>query len=142
MSALKIVGTVISEIFDFIDDNAEDEAEAEKLKTMLKAFEASEQGKLAKAKAEVILCEAKGSFLQKNWRPIVMLLIAIMFLLTGNENLADMLRAGLGGFVGMQYDQSEVILEFSCIRNRQHKINWSAAVVNFGVRRNCWLLCS
>ncbi|EKC5520953.1 hypothetical protein OP256_001317 [Vibrio parahaemolyticus] len=96
----KIVSTFIGSLFDFIDEKVTDKEEAKKIKAVLEAYQKSAYLRLAETQASLILAEYNGSWLQKNWRAIVMIIIAIAIVGLGRTDLIDMLKIGLSGFIG------------------------------------------
>ncbi|MBE4265307.1 hypothetical protein HJ071_10165 [Vibrio parahaemolyticus] len=71
-----------------------------KIKAVLEAYQKSAYLRLAETQASLILAEYNGSWLQKNWRAIVMIIIAIAIVGLGRTDLIDMLKIGLSGFIG------------------------------------------
>lgn len=121
-SAIPIVGKVIDGVIGLIDEAVEDKDEANKLKAqMIAVFQNADLTKftsLVKAQAGIIMAEANGhSWLQRNWRPLLMLIFMIiiannyivhpymqLFLeksihLDIPENMWQLLKIGVGGYV-------------------------------------------
>ena len=121
-SAIPIVGKVIDGVIGLIDQVVEDKDEANKLKAqMITVFQNADLGKftsLLKAQAGIIMAEANGhSWLQRNWRPMLMLIFMIIIAnnyiihpylslfttktiaLDVPQNLWDLLKIGVGGYV-------------------------------------------
>jgi hypothetical protein len=121
-SAIPIVGKVIDGVIGLIDQVVEDKDEANKLKAqMITVFQNADLGKftsLLKAQAGIIMAEANGhSWLQRNWRPMLMLIFMIIIAnnyiihpylslfteksleLEVPQNLWDLLKIGVGGYV-------------------------------------------
>ncbi|MHC4757091.1 MAG: 3TM-type holin [Planctomycetota bacterium] len=83
LSAIPIVGNIIDGVLGLIDKTIEDKDEAAKLKAqMVAVFQQADLTKfttLVKAQASIILAEASGaSWLQRNWRPLLMLIFMII----------------------------------------------------------------
>ena len=122
-SAIPILGAVLDGVFGLIDKGIEDKDEAARLKAQLslalRQADLAEFSEQIKAQAEVVLAEARGeSWLQRSWRPILMLCVVaiiannyILFpylslifpsrvvLLDLPERLWDLLMLGVGGYV-------------------------------------------
>ena len=121
-SAIPIVGKVIDGVVGLIDQVVEDKDEANKLKAqMIAVFQNADLTKftsLVKAQAGIIMAEANGhSWLQRNWRPMLMLIF--MIIIANNyiihpyialfseksiqldipENMWALLKIGVGGYV-------------------------------------------
>ncbi len=114
---LPVVTTVVSKIADLIDQKVEDKDLANKLKAeiqtdiLTKEYSRIEQE--LEAQKAIIVAEATGhSWLQRNWRPITMLVFVyiiahnyIIAPLFGLQELAippdmwSLLKIGLGGYV-------------------------------------------
>jgi len=117
LSALPIIGRVVGQAVEVIDKMVEDKDMANKLKhdfelRMLDQDFSSIQKEI-EAQAKIITAEAEGhSWLQRNWRPILMLtftyvvahnyIIAPLFSLVRLEVPPDMwelLKLGVGGYI-------------------------------------------
>ena len=122
LSAIPIIGKVIDGVVGLIDEVVEDKDEANKLKAqMVAVFQNADLTKfqvLIKAQAGIITAEANGhSWLQRNWRPLLMLIFMIIIsnnyiihpylaLFTDKsialdipENMWALLKIGVGGYV-------------------------------------------
>ena len=80
LSALPIIGPIIEKIVGVVDQAVSDKDLAARLKAELKselmALDASVLEKELDAKTKIIVAEAQGhSWLQRNWRPILMITI-------------------------------------------------------------------
>ena len=77
-----VLGTIVSKGLDIIDDLVPDKDLAAKLKAAFKHKildqDHSEIMALIQGRVEIILAEAKGGILQRNWRPILMLTIVFI----------------------------------------------------------------
>lgn len=72
----KVIGTLIPAIGRTIDSIISDKAEAEKLKAMIQLELLNNSAQETSQATRVILAEARGdSWLQRNWRPVLMLSI-------------------------------------------------------------------
>ena len=115
----KIIGSLVSPITSLISEGIEDKDKANeialKVKTLIAGASerADEYAKeLMKSRASVVLAEANGkSWLQRNWRPLMMLWFAILlgmywFGITPDNltqedrtNLFDLMKLGIGGYI-------------------------------------------
>lgn len=106
-----LVGAISSKVLDLVDEVVEDKDEKNRIKADLQTkLMAMDQSKFESA-AKVVLAEAQGSWLQRNWRPILMLLfaglvVAHWFGLTApnipesvQNSLLDIVMIGVGGYV-------------------------------------------
>ncbi|MEN6441690.1 MAG: 3TM-type holin [Syntrophobacter sp.] len=117
LSALPVIGRVVGQAVEVIDKMVEDKDMANKLKhdfelQMLNQDFSSIQKEI-ESQAKIITAEAEGhSWLQRNWRPILMLtftyvvahnyIIAPLFSLVRLEVPPDMwelLKLGVGGYI-------------------------------------------
>jgi len=91
--AIPIVGDVLKGIIGLVDEVVEDKDEANKLKAQLSTVFASADltkfTALLKAQAAIVLAEAKGGWLQRNWRPLLML--TVIFIIFNNYVLVPYL---------------------------------------------------
>jgi hypothetical protein len=117
LTALPIIGSVIGKALEAIDKTIEDKDLANKLKHDLEVQVLSQDfssiQKEIESQARIITAEAEGhSWLQRNWRPILMLtftyvvahnyIIAPLFSLARLEVPPDMwelLKLGVGGYI-------------------------------------------
>lgn len=109
---LSFLQALIGPIFATIDKIVVNKAEAEKIKQALQQEMMTTQAAALKAAADIIVAEAKGeSWLQRNWRPLLMLwfagLIGAHWLgftapnLSENvvQSLLDIVQLGVGGYI-------------------------------------------
>lgn len=77
-----IAGPVVKGIFNIIDQTVEDKDQAARIKANI----ASQQNELIqtelKGAIDIILAEAKGNWLQKSWRPLLMM--SVMAIVVNN----------------------------------------------------------
>jgi len=83
ISAIPIIGKAVDSIFGIIDKSIKDKDQAAQLKhdisISMSQMEHDEVTKLIEARSAIIQAEATGeSWLQRNWRPILMLIIIII----------------------------------------------------------------
>ena len=74
-----LAGPILKNVFGIIDQVVEDKDAANALKAKLTEQQNDIMGKEIEASMQVILAEAQGSWLQRNWRPLLML-ISILIL--------------------------------------------------------------
>ena len=97
-----LIGTIGGKVLDIVDDVVEDKDEANRLKFQI-------QRQLIETKGSEL--EAQGSWLQRNWRPLLMvvfagLVVAHWFGLTASNipesvqnSLLNIVMVGVGGYV-------------------------------------------
>jgi hypothetical protein len=114
----KIIGTIIGPLFGVIDKSILDKDEAAKIKAELQLALFTMQDNETKAATSVLLAELGGeSWLQRNWRPILMLsIVAIVvnnyllypylalfglpaIVLELPSELFNLMTVGVGGYV-------------------------------------------
>ena len=80
MNPFAIIKAIAAPVLKIIDDAVPDKDLANKLKSDINHAMLNMDGKLLEAQASIITAEAQGaSWLQRNWRPILMLsIVAIM----------------------------------------------------------------
>ena len=113
-----IIGPLIGGIFGVIDKAVEDKDEAARIKSKLQEMVLSGQIKEIESAAQIIVAEARGdSWLQRNWRPMLMCLFGLIvannyvlapyiLLFMGIDielgippDMWDLLKLGVGGYV-------------------------------------------
>lgn len=100
----KALGAVAGPLFGVIDKAVTDKDEANRLKQEIQAQLIDSDNSALKAQMEIVLAEAKGdSWLQRNWRPLLM--TTIVAIIANNYLLAPYLGAMFG--VGLQLDLPE-----------------------------------
>lgn len=117
MNFLPIIGTIVKKILDVIDKAVPDKDLREKLKAEIQLTIFTKEYdviiKQLEAQKEIIVAEATGhSWLQRNWRPIAMLvfvyivahnyIFAPLFGLSYLQippDMWDLLKIGIGGYV-------------------------------------------
>ena len=76
LGILGAVAPLIKTLFKTIDKTIENKADAERIKQSIQQQLLSGQLKELEAQAAIIVAESKGGFLQRNWRPSLMLIFA------------------------------------------------------------------
>ena len=106
-----LIGTIGGKVLDIVDDVVEDKDEANKLKFQIQRQLIETKSSELEAQAKIILAEAQGSWLQRNWRPLLMaifagLVVAHWFGFTASNipesvqnSLLNIVMVGVGGYV-------------------------------------------
>jgi len=108
-----LIGPVIQGIFGIVDKVVPDADQATKIKGELQTLVLTGQLKEIEAAAQVIVAEAQGdSWLQRNWRPILMCLFGIIIannyivspifgglMMPLPPEMWDLLKIGIGGYI-------------------------------------------
>ncbi|HIF9075759.1 TPA: hypothetical protein ACX6NV_000590 [Photobacterium damselae] len=94
-----IIGNVIEKLYEFIDKRVDNKQEAEKIKGIIELFLISKDCIKLTKQTDLVITELKGNFLQRSWRPIVMIIFAIGVVM-GKPELYEVLLRGLSGYVG------------------------------------------
>ncbi len=105
MEAVKNVVSAVGEVIDRLTLPAREKRQLES--DLLQVLAEWEQTRIA-AQSAVLVEEARGSWLQRSWRPLVMLVFAVIVLvgtfttlpiLDDTSRFWDLLEIGLGGYV-------------------------------------------
>ncbi|MCB6974366.1 MULTISPECIES: 3TM-type holin [Butyricimonas] len=105
MSPVKGIVGAVSELVDRLTLPAREKKQLET--DLLKVFVEWEQ-RVMEARTEVLTEEARGNWLQRSWRPLVMLTFALIVLvgtftslpiLADTSRFWDLLEVGIGGYV-------------------------------------------
>ena len=111
LNVLGAVAPMVKTLFSTIDKTIENKADAEKMKQQIQQQLLSGQLKELEAQASIITAEAKGGWLQRNWRPLLMitfagLVVAHWFGFTApnipesvQNSLLNIVMIGVGGYV-------------------------------------------
>jgi hypothetical protein len=106
-----LIGTIGGKVLDIVDDVVEDKDAANKLKFQIQKQLLESKGTELEAQAKIVLAEAQGSWLQRNWRPLLMvtfagLVVAHWFGFTASNipesvqnSLLNIVMVGVGGYV-------------------------------------------
>jgi hypothetical protein len=76
LGILGAVAPMVKVLFKTIDKTIDNKKEAEKIKQSIQQQLLSGQLKELEAQASIIIAESQGSILQRNWRPLLMLIFA------------------------------------------------------------------
>ena len=114
MLATKFIASVaplVKTLFDTIDKAIDNKGDADKIKKTIQEQLLSGQLKELEAQASIIVAESKGGWLQRNWRPILMLIfaglvVAHWFGFTApnipesvQNSLPNIVLVGMGGYI-------------------------------------------
>jgi|TARA_R100001530_G_scaffold78267_1_gene54713 hypothetical protein len=111
LGILGAVAPLVKTLFKTIDKTIDNKADAEKIKQSIQQQLLSGQLKELEAQASIIVAESKGSILQRNWRPLLMLVfaglvVAHWFGYTASNipesvqnSLLDIILIGIGGYI-------------------------------------------
>ena len=111
LGILGAVAPMVKTLFSTIDKTIDNKAEAEKIKQSIQQQLLSGQLKELEAQASIITAEARGGWLQRNWRPLLMLtfaglVVAHWFGFTApnipesvQNSLLNIVLVGMGGYI-------------------------------------------
>ena len=111
INILGAVAPMVKTLFNTIDKTIDNKAEAEKIKQNIQQQLLSGQLKELEAQASIITAEARGGWLQRNWRPFLMLtfaglVVAHWFGFTApnipesvQNSLLNIVLVGMGGYI-------------------------------------------
>ena len=106
-----LIGSIGGKVLDIVDDVVEDKDEANRLKFEIQRQLIENKSSELEASAKIVLAEAQGSWLQRNWRPLLMvtfagLVVAHWFDFTAPDipetvqnSLLNIVMVGVGGYV-------------------------------------------
>jgi hypothetical protein len=106
-----LIGTIGGKVLDIVDDVVEDKDAANNLKFQIQKQLIETKSSELEAQAKIVLAEAQGSWLQRNWRPLLMvtfagLVVAHWFGFTAPDipesvqnSLLNIVMVGVGGYV-------------------------------------------
>ena len=106
-----LIGTIGGKVLDIVDDVVEDKDAANNLKFQIQKQLIETKSTELEAQAKIVLAEAQGSCLQRNWRPLLMvtfagLVVAHWFGFTAPDipegvqnSLLNIVMLGVGGYV-------------------------------------------
>ena len=105
---MKLLSGLVSEISSVVDTLAVSSKEKKQIEADLVAAIARQEEALSQSQSSIIQAEAQGNWLQRSWRPLVMLMFAVIILvgtftslpiLAETSRFWDLLEIGLGGYV-------------------------------------------
>ena len=106
-----LIGTIGGKVLDTVDDVVEDKDAANNLKFQIQKQLIETKSSELEAQAKIVLAEAQGSWLQRNWRPLLMVtfagpVVAHWFGFTAPDipesvqnSLRNIVMIGVGGYV-------------------------------------------
>jgi hypothetical protein len=106
-----LIGTIGGKVLDIVDDVVEDKDAANKLKFQIQKQLLESKGTELEAQAKIVLAEAQGSWLQRNWRPMLMVTFAGLVVThwfdfiaenipeSVQNSLLNIVMVGVGGYV-------------------------------------------
>jgi len=103
-----VLNGMFSTVGNLIDKLSTNSKEKEEIKKEINATIMNHLNEFVNAEKEIILAEAKGNWLQRSWRPIVMLAYSSIVIigifteipiLKNDSPFWDILQLGLGGYV-------------------------------------------
>ena len=71
-----LIGTIDGKVLDIVDDVVEDKDEANRLKFEIQHQLIENKSNELESAANIVLAEAQGLWLQRNWRPLLMVTFA------------------------------------------------------------------
>jgi hypothetical protein len=75
---LSLISNAVKGIFGIVDKAVTDKDKANELKTQIESKVLQLADKLTEAQKDIILAELKGSWLQRNWRPVLMFVFILI----------------------------------------------------------------
>ena len=106
-----LIGSIGGKVLDIVDDVVEDKDEANRLKFEIQRQLIENKFNELESAAKIVLAEAQGSWLQRNWRPLLMvtfagLIVVHWFVFTApnipesvQNSLLNIVMVGVGGYV-------------------------------------------
>ena len=106
-----LIGSIGGKVLDIVDGVVEDKDEANRLKFEIQRQLIENKSNELEAAVKIVLAEAQGSWLQRNWRPLLMvtfagLVVAHWFGFTApnipesvQTSLLNIVMVGIGGYV-------------------------------------------
>ena len=111
LGILGAVAPLVKTLFKTIDKTIDNKADAEKIKQSIQQQLLSGQLKELEAQASIIVAESKGGILQRNWRPLLMLVFAGLIVShwfgytapnipeSVQNSLLNIVLVGMGGYI-------------------------------------------
>lgn len=105
---MKLLSGLVGDIGGIINSLSISSTEKKELETKVTQVVYSYAGELAQQQAEIVMKETQGNWLQRSWRPLVMLAFAGVVLLgtvvdipylENDSKFWNLIEIGLGGFV-------------------------------------------
>lgn len=108
---LNLIGAIGGKVLDVVDQVVEDKDQAAKLKFDIQKKLMETKTSELEAQAKIVLAEAQGSWLQRNWRPMLMVTFAGLVVChwfgwtapdipeSVQNSLLNIVLVGVGGYV-------------------------------------------
>lgn len=105
---MRLLSDLVGEIGSVVSTLSVSSKEKKQIEADLLAAVARQEEKLRRSQASIIGAEAQGNWLQRSWRPVIMLVFAAIVLVGTFFNLPilddtsrfwDLLEIGIGGYV-------------------------------------------
>lgn len=105
---MKLLSGLVGDIGGIINSLSISSTEKKELETKMTQVVYSYAGELTQQQAEIVMKETQGNWLQRSWRPLVMLAFAVVVLLgtvvdipylESDSKFWNLIEIGLGGFV-------------------------------------------
>ena len=105
---MKLLSSLVSEIGSVVNNLSVSSKEKKKIEADLIAAITRQEEALSRSQATIIEAEARGNWLQRSWRPVIMLVFATIVLtgtfcelpiLSDTSRFWDLLEIGIGGYV-------------------------------------------
>ncbi len=106
-----LIGSIGGKVLDIVDDVVEDKDEANRLKFEIQRQLIENKSSELEAAAKIVLAEAQGGWLQRNWRPLLMVTFAGLVVAhwlgftapdipeSVQNSLLNIVMVGVGGYV-------------------------------------------
>ena len=105
---MKLLSSLVSEIGSVVNNLSVSSQEKKQIEADLIAAITRQEEALSRSQATIIEAEARGNWLQRSWRPVIMLVFATIVLtgtfcelpiLSDTSRFWDLLEIGIGGYV-------------------------------------------
>lgn len=105
---MKLLSSLVSEIGSVVNNLSVSSKEKKQIEADLIAAITRQEEALSRSQATIIEAEARGNWLQRSWRPVIMLVFATIVLtgtfcelpiLSDTSRFWDLLEIGIGGYV-------------------------------------------
>ena len=105
---MKLLSSLVSEIGSVVNNLSVSSKEKKQIEADLIASITRQEEALSRSQATIIEAEARGNWLQRSWRPVIMLVFATIVLtgtfcelpiLSDTSRFWDLLEIGIGGYV-------------------------------------------
>lgn len=103
------IGNVVNEVGKVVDNVVTTDSERSTLKNQLSQVVLDALIRIEQIQADIIIAEAQGNWLQRSWRPMLMLVFGVIVIVATfwevqlhnvPDNFWSLLKIGIGGYVG------------------------------------------